>query len=411
MDNPNKNITGRDFIVFSVLSWFVETGSNSRNISLEIATSGNRVLYVDPPLDRITAYRQATDPNVQRKKEVLKGTRPSVRPLIDRKNIWLMDPVLTLESINFLPDGWIYEKLNRLNAKRLAANVQQAADALGFKNAIVLVDSDALRCCFIKDYLPCTTYLYYTRDFLQGVPYWQRHGRRLEPVHMAKATAVVANSEYLREWAAQHTDKAYYIGQGCNTTHFNPDKDWELPFDLPADNRPKIIYTGYLTSIRLDLDLMIGMAEARPDWDWVMVGPEDDAFASSKLHQLGNVLMLGKKNINIVPAYIYHSDVCINPQAHNEITKGNYPLKIDEYLAMGKPAVATRTEFMKAFGDHCLLADGVDEWISVIDHALQTDTKEQAQHRRTFAMSHSWENNVKEIYGVINQVEADGTNQ
>jgi glycosyltransferase involved in cell wall biosynthesis len=53
-------------------------------------------------------------------------------------------------------------------------------------------------------------------------------------------------------------------------------------------------------------------------------------------------IFLGAQDVNRLPEYI-KADVCINPQLLNETTKGNYPRKIDEYLAMGKPVVATKT--------------------------------------------------------------------
>ena len=400
-----EQLQGRDFIVFSVLPWIIETGSNSKNISQEFALSGNRVLYVDPPLDRITAIKEAADPNVQRKKEVLKKKRPALRPHPDRKNIWLYDPEVVLESINFLPDGKFYDFLNRNNAQRLAKCVLKAAQTLGFKDIIVFVDSDMLRCCFLKDYLQPKTYIYYSRDFLQAVPFWQRHGIRLEPVHDNKADAVVANSEFLKAWAEPYNPHSYYIGQGCNTEHFNPEKKWELPHDWPKGDQPKIVYAGYHTTLRLDLNLLIDLADAKPEWDWVFVGPEDKSFAESALHQKPNVHFLGKKSIATLPAYLKYANVCFNPQILNDITKGNYPLKIDEYLAMGKPSVATRTEFMKSFSGYCLLAEGAEEWCQVIEEAIFTDNDKLAKARRSFAQTHSWENNVKEIYKVINLLE------
>ncbi|MEI6882670.1 MAG: glycosyltransferase [Bacteroidota bacterium] len=407
MSTTSDKLQGRDFIVFSVLPWVIETGSNSKNISIELALSGNRVLYVDPPLDRITAIREGSDPNVKRKKEVLRKKQQALRQDPAKENIWLYDPEVVLESLNFLPDGSLYDYLNQNNAKKLANCVQKASDALGFKDYIVFVDSDMLRCCFIKDYLNAKTYLYYTRDYLQGVPFWQRHGKRLEPVHMAKADGVVANSEYLKAWAEKFNPHSYYIGQGCNIEHFNPDKNWALPNDWPKNERPKIVYTGFHTTLRLDLNLLIGLVETRPEWDWLFVGAEDKLFQESSLHGKPNVYFLGKKSIAELPAYIKYATVCINPQQLNDITKGNYPLKINEYLAMGKPSVATRTEFMKSFSGHCLLADGVTEWSEVIEKAILSESIELAKARRLFALAHSWENNVKEIYKVINQIETE----
>lgn len=403
--NPSEQITGRDIIVFSVLPWTIETGSNSRNISLVFARNGNRVLYVDPPLDRNTVIKEADNPNTQRKKEVLKGVRPALRPALDRKNIWLFDPTVVLESINWVPDGPVYDILNKLNAQKLAASVSKAANELGFNDTIVFVDSDMLRCCFIMKYLGQKTYIYYSRDYLQGVPYWQKHGKRLEPVHCANADIVVGNSAFLADWARQYNKNSFNIGQGCDTDHFDPAKQLDLPHDMPQNGRPNVLYVGYLTILRLDLQLLIELAERAPTYNFIYVGGLDDAFAKSSLHQYTNVYLLGKKNFNSLPAYMKYADVCINPQIVNEITEGNYPLKIDEYLAMKKPVVATRTKFMETFCNLCHLATGADEWLEALAAALAEIGAEWEAKRRAFALSHSWENNVLEISKAIRQVE------
>lgn len=104
-----------------------------------------------------------------------------------------------------------------------------------------------------------------------------------------------------------------------------------------------------------------------------------------------------------LPAYITAYDVCINPQMVNDITDGNYPLKIDEYLAMGKPTVATSTHTMRhIFADHTHLATNPEEWLSAIDRAVtEADDKELAKQRIAFAETHSWGHSVKKIYGII----------
>src|SRR5690606_8955916 len=110
--------------------------------------------------------------------------------------------------------------------------------------------------------------------------------------------------------------------------------------------KPIIGYVGALLSLRLAIDLMYSSAISNPDKSFVFIGPEDDEFAKSKLHELENVYFLGKRHKNIVPAYVNHFDVCINPQIVNEVTIGNFPLKIVEYLSLGKPVVAIETNTM-----------------------------------------------------------------
>ena len=99
-----------------------------------------------------------------------------------------------------------------------------------------------------------------------------------------------------------------------------------------------------------------------------------------------------KKKWTNYPAYIAAYDVCINPQMVNEITDGNYPLKIDEYLAMGKPTVATSTHTMRnIFAAHTHLATNPEEWLSAIDRAVaEADDEELAKQRIAFAETHSW---------------------
>jgi glycosyltransferase involved in cell wall biosynthesis len=174
-----------------------------------------------------------------------------------------------------------------------------------------------------------------------------------------------------------------------------------LPIDVAGIPRPVIGYVGALQSIRLDIDLLVHIAQCRPDWQLVLVGPEDDEFRNSLLHSMKNVHFTGAKPPEQLPAYINAFDVCLNPQLVNQVTIGNYPRKIDEYLAMGKPTVATATEAMSIFAAHTSLASNKDEYIQMIAAALKDNTVEKQQARSAFAASHTWENNVKEIYKAI----------
>ncbi len=133
----------------------------------------------------------------------------------------------------------------------------------------------------------------------------------------------------------------------------------------------------------------------------MLVGPEDDAFATSELHQISNIHFLGRKDVSELPSYIQSFDVCINPQIVNPITIGNYPLKIDEYLALGKPTVATTTEAMSIFKDHVRLAASPEVWLQQVEGALGDTAPGMAEERIRFAHSHSWENMVKHIYSAI----------
>ena len=109
------------------------------------------------------------------------------------------------------------------------------------------------------------------------------------------------------------------------------------------------------------------------------------------------------KLISDLPAYINAFDVCVNPQLLNEVTIGNYPRKIDEYLAVGKPVVATATDAMSVFSDHVYLGKGKEDYVRLIELALAENSPARSQARQSFASSHTWENSVGEIYRAIAQ--------
>jgi glycosyltransferase involved in cell wall biosynthesis len=116
---------------------------------------------------------------------------------------------------------------------------------------------------------------------------------------------------------------------------------------------------------------------------------------------------LGRKEPQKLPGYIKGFDVALNPQAVNPITDVNYPLKIDEYLAMGKVTVATKTTFMAYFKDYVYLPSNGPEFVEAIERALNEDNKEAAAKRMAFAATHTWENFVGKIYKYIEDIEAE----
>ena len=99
--------------------------------------------------------------------------------------------------------------------------------------------------------------------------------------------------------------------------------------------------------------------------------------------------------------YIYFFDVCINPQIVNDLTIANYPRKIDEYLAMGKPVIATYTPTMEIFSKHSFLAHSSHEFIRMIELALNDDDVLIQNERKQFAQSHSWENCINNFWVAI----------
>lgn len=395
----------RDFIVTSSQPWEIEIGSTIINTSLEISKQ-NRVLFINTPMDLASRIRDRKNPTAAylRRMEVIKGKVSPIRRI--NNNLYVLDCPFTLLSVNKFPAG-IFDFFNKFNNRRIARWVNKQIRIIGLKDHILLIDTDIFKSQYLKEYLQPAISIYYRRDYVIGFPYWRKHGPRLEQSLVRKSDIVLANSSYFAEELKPLNANIYPINTGVNLELYDSEQQHPLPVDMQDIPSPVVGYTGAIIESRLDSDLLYHVASKLPEYNFVFVGPEDAHFKHHPLHQLSNTHFLGQKDMKELPRYIRHFDVCINPQKLNPITIGNYPLKVDEYLAMGKPVVATSTHTMRdVFARHTHLAETPSEWISALKTAIgEAGNKELQTARIAFAHTHSWGHSVNTIYQAIKKYE------
>ncbi|MEG1075746.1 MAG: glycosyltransferase, partial [Mucinivorans sp.] len=350
-------IKKRDFVFTGLQSWDMAIGSNARDIATCVAR-GNRVLYVNAP-GSLFAHSKPDAPDGVRRAQVVSGQAPALRQM--SPTLWVLDYPFAILPVNFLPDGKLFDLVNRFNNRRMYRYVKKVLKTLRFNDYTLFIDNDMYRSFYAKEYLSPALALYYRRDKMSG-PYWQKHSVRIEGLLCAKCDAVVANSIQLAKAMSSYNERSFDIGQGVDLSNYDTHRVYDIPQDMSAIARPVVGYTGALTSQRLDLELLYSVAQSMRDVSFVFVGGEDEAFKIHKIHNLGNVYFLGLKDFSLVPQYIAAFDVCINPQLLNDVTIGNYPRKVDEYLALGKPVVATRTDTMAIFEPYTWNCLGSDEY-------------------------------------------------
>lgn len=395
-------IENRDIIVVGQQPWDTPIGSNCKDIALEFSEY-NRVLYINAPLDRRTKFEQAATDGVKKRIRVIKGLEDGLEQIAP--NFWVFYPDVINESINWLKPTAIFRFFNKINNKRFAKAVKKAIHRLNFKDFILFNDSDMFRSYHLKELLKPSLSIYYSRDNLLATPYWGKHGQYLEPELIKKSDLCVANSVYLANYCKKYNPNSFYVGQGCDFSLFKNDDSVKIPESLLAIQKPILGYVGALLSIRLNENILLYLAEQKPNWSIVLVGPEDDDFKQSRLHQLPNVHFLGPQKPETLPAYIKGFDICLNPQALNPLTIGNYPRKIDEYLAMGKPTLATKTEAMSVFEGYVYMAETKEDYVALAEKALAENNPELEKQRIAFAKTHTWAKNVEEIYRAIEKTE------
>lgn len=162
-------------------------------------------------------------------------------------------------------------------------------------------------------------------------------------------------------------------------TSLNP-ANRPLPPTLP---RPIIGYVGGLHRF-VDYDLLIEMARARPDWSWVFVGAI--TTAPGELAELPNAYLVGQQPHQDLAHYVRQFDVCLVPYVNNPATATVLPVKLNEYLAVGKPVVSTDLPTVRDFNEqHRVLITAnnrPESFLRAIEQALSLPNDKQMVARR-----------------------------
>jgi len=117
-----------------------------------------------------------------------------------------------------------------------------------------------------------------------------------------------------------------------------------------GEQRPRFGFYGVIDE-RMDLDLIAAVADARPEWDFEMVGPVVKISPDS-LPQRPNLIWSGQKTYDELPTCLAGWDVAMMPFAINESTRFISPTKTPEYLSAGRPVVSTPIrDVVRHYGD------------------------------------------------------------
>jgi glycosyltransferase involved in cell wall biosynthesis len=181
-----------------------------------------------------------------------------------------------------------------------------------------------------------------------------------------------------------------------------PDQD-EIP-------HPRVGFYGVIDE-RVDLRLLDQLACARPDLQFVMIGPII-GVDPSKLPQRENLHWLGAKAQTQIPAYLAGWDVAMLPLVCNETTQFTSPNKVAEYLAAGKPVVATPiSSILEPYGRDGLTWIGEDsgDFADAIDEALRSDRYARVHHADSYLAEHTWQATWSEMWRHVERAIASHT--
>ena len=217
---------------------------------------------------------------------------------------------------------------------------------------------------------------------------------------------VFANRMLFREEAHQ-CKKAFYLDHGVDYELFSTaEQDPYKPEEIENIPRPIVGFFGSIHNHTSNIDLLGKVAALLTDMSFVFVGRV--AVDVSGLHDKKNVWLLGQKPYEKIPHYGKYYDVAIMPWNQNRWIEGCNPIKLKEYLALGKPIVSTPFPELENYRDVVYVAEDPEEFAECIKKALVEDNDEQIVARRTKVESASWENKAQLMLEELLSVKVSG---
>lgn len=176
-----------------------------------------------------------------------------------------------------------------------------------------------------------------------------------------------------------------------------------IPDDIKDIKSPVLGYWGAIDE-RIDHKLLKGLAERRPDWSIVLLGPIC-GFTPDELPYLKNmknVFWLGPKEYAMLANYAKKFDVCLNPFVLTSEGKHLSPTKTLEYLACGKPVVSTPIpDVVRFFNGMVVVANGLEKFEMAIERCIKGDDELKRQKRVAFTEGKTWDNTVEKMKEII----------
>ncbi len=191
-------------------------------------------------------------------------------------------------------------------------------------------------------------------------------------------------------------EKCFFVPNGVDIQIFN-NTPRLTGRDIARLPRPIIGYVGTIQEDRIDIDLINYVARANPHKSIVLIGgvwPRVRKQIASKLRSLPNVYLLGRKSFLEAPQYIQEFNVAIIPHLQNEFNRHTNPMKLYEYLAAGKPVVATPGAGLDEYKNFVYLAAKPEDFNRAVIRALEEDSIELAVKRKQTASRESWSHRV-----------------
>jgi UDP-galactopyranose mutase len=230
----------------------------------------------------------------------------------------------------------------------------------------------------------------------------------LEQELIERADVVFTGGASLYEAKKGRHDNVHCFPSSVDLKHFaKARRELPQPADQAELKHPRLGYYGVIDE-RFDIDLLRQVADLRPDWSFVIVGPVVK-IGEDELPRAANIHYLGGKTYEQLLAYLSGWDVALMPFAMNESTQFISPTKTPEYLAGGKPVVSTPVrDVVRSYGhlEGVQIAHDAEGFVRCCDKALEQSREggDWLAEADLILSATSWETTQARMSGLIAEV-------
>ncbi len=380
-----------DIVIITMSRWDGAVSSAILSLAKELATR-RRVYYIDHPYSYKDLISQWSMPELRDRRSHLLRGKTLIRPVPGTPDAFrALTPPLTL-PVNWLEPGPLYEAGSRYNDRLLNRALASLIAREKISRYIFMNSFDPFFFRQVQQRVKPLLRVYQSRDDISQEEYIARHGMYLEPEQLRAADLRLATSSGLQKKLQQAGLHVENLPNAADTDLFEQAlKPGKAPADWPLEDqsRPVIGYIGNLSSLRLDYPLLNHLVSHHRDKDFVFIG--SGRFEDEQLARQNNVHLLGTRALVSLPDYLRVMQVAIIPFLCNTLTSSIYPLKINEYLAAGKPVISTAfSQDVRSFDGIISLAETREEFSQAIDYALSAEQIQDTPRRVEWARQNSW---------------------
>jgi glycosyltransferase involved in cell wall biosynthesis len=226
--------------------------------------------------------------------------------------------------------------------------------------------------------------------------------RRLHEHAIESADLIFYSGRKLFTEATLGRDHSYLLEQGVDFERWSKVRNLSVAPQVESIPRPRIGYFGAIEPWLLDQELIKKAARERPSWQWVFIG---NLSRGVEITDLTNTHFLPPVPYDDLPHYAAGFDVCVLPwETEQAFTSYGSAIKVREYLATGKPVVISPLPEYEPMKDVLRIARSRDEFLSLVDEALNETDDSLAAKRQAAVASGTWDARAEWVSGLIEGV-------